>query len=277
MDSSPLLFTIQSSAPVKVEFDLEQGLLNNSSISSPFNCQALGISSISEMNPQRYTAMGRSEVEGLMQLHQKNGFLSKCSSDLWAVTFYPDEPIEAADIQPYSRPQRGSNCVFSMSGELPGIHDGERFPIGDQWPLSCNDQERAFCLLQERTRKLWKEGRPDHEMRLALMADHAGRLDKLGLHNFIHWDGEMLFAYSSLNEGLEPLVYKQISGRSIQLKGELPLTITAEENADTLIVASRSLLNEGEMISPGSVLCFANGIYVDRCDPVTFWNTQDYF
>ena len=258
MELSPHLFTVFSSAPVQVQID------------GPVEFAALGISTICEMNTQRFTAMGVEEVACLTAMYTEGGVLGRQKAEVWGVGLYPNEPIEAADLQPFVRPQRGNPCLFQMAGDLSGIDDNERFPVGDQWPVSCTDQERAFCLLQERIRKLWREGRPDQEMRLALVADYSGRLDKLGMHNFIHWDGEFLFAYSSLNGGLEPLGFQMFTGQA-EVTGALPLTITADPDTQILIVANRSLIESSQNISAGQVACFARGELVDTCDPVSFW------
>ncbi|MDO6513710.1 class II glutamine amidotransferase [Neptuniibacter sp. 2_MG-2023] len=260
MSSSPLLLTVLSSSPINVQLHGSVGF------------EGLGVGSISDMNPSRLVALGRDDVQRLEQLFKLGGGLEHTYSDLWAAVLYPNAPIETVDIQPFIRPQRGSAHLFSMVGDLPGIVNNDRFPIGDQWPISCTDQERAFCLLQERIRKLWKEGRPDHEMRLALVADYAGRLEKLAPHNFMYWDGEMMFSYTSLSSDIEPLAYQQFSGDSVKLNGALPLTIMTENDADIAIIASHSLLPQSTPMTAGSVLCFSSGNYLERCDPVVFWN-----
>ncbi len=259
MNPSPQFLTILSSAPIDV------------SIEGPIDRAAIGISTICEMNAQRYTALGCKEVQSLIAVHSKGHAFSGKRSEIWGVSLYQEEPVEAVDIQPFSRPQRGNPCLFFMEGELDGIYDNDRFPVGDQWPVSCTDQERAFCLMQERMRKLWGEGRPDAEMRLALVADYAGRLDKLGPHNFIHWDGEFMFAYSSLDGVIAPLAYKVYQGSNIQLNGPLSLSIKAGSEVSVVVVAHQSLLDSPNDISPGQVVCFSQGQFLDSCDPVVFW------
>lgn len=261
MDASPLLFTLLSSSPVNVQ------------LHGPLAYEGVGVASLLDMNPCRLTAVGREEVEQLETIVQRDAGLGVNNGAIWSATLYPSKPVEAVDVQPFVRPLRGNTHLFSMVGELPDIGNAERFPVGDHWPISCTDQERAFCLLQERMRKLWQRTRPDHEMRLALVADYAGRLETLGAHNFIYWDGELMFAYTSLEGGIEPLAYQVFSGGEVHLEGALPVRISAEEGSDMVVIASRSLLPASTPISAGSVVCFSGGRYVDCCDPVILWNT----
>lgn len=253
----PKLFSLFSPTPVKYQLD------------SRVEAEALGIGSVMESNPQRMTAMGHDQVARLNQIHRDN----PCEAEFMGMAIYSEPPLEAAEIQPYGRPQKGRTCLFSMAGELPGIEDGERFPLGDQWPLSCTDQERAFCLLQERVRKLWSEGWPDMEMRLALISDYAGRLRRLGEHNFLHWDGEMLFAHRGLEE--EPLAFLELSG-SVELQSEqLKLSFTAESDLNFVVVGSTSLLPATAIeIEPGTTCCFRNGQLQESCEPVIFWENS---
>lgn len=224
-----------------------------------------------ESNPQRWTAIGAEAV--IRGVRGRSGLIEP--TELWGCALYQEEPLEAVELQPFHRPQRGLSCMFSMSGELPGLDDHERFPLGDQWPLSCTDQERAFCLLQERMRKLWSEGRPDAEMRLAMVSDYAGRLNRLGGHSFIHWDGEMMFAYSAEQGEEEPLAYLSLRRSRFALNEAVELVAESEEEVDMLLVAHQSLLPEEAVpIEPGSSLCFRQARLVDQCDPVRFWSAD---
>ncbi|WP_415885185.1 class II glutamine amidotransferase [Neptuniibacter sp. QD37_6] len=253
---SPQFLSIVTSSPVKVR------LTNLPEI------QALGITTICESNLQRFTAMDNNRALGLAEYLAENPE----ETEVWSAAFYPELPLEAVEIQPYSRAQRGLPCLFSQVGELPGIEDGDRFPVGDQWPLSCSPQERAFSLLQERMRKLWSEGRPDAEMKLALVADYAGRLNRLSGHHFIHWDGELLFAYSGNETDLEPLAYQSFSFRELCLNYGVDLELSSEDLVTGVIVASQSLLgDEAITINPGNTLCFRQGQLFEQCEPVSFW------
>lgn len=254
---SPRFLSVYSAEPVRVKASLA---------SEPL---ALGVSTLCDSSLQRLTWMsGEGRANSLLATEAIQQPLQ-----LWGMALYSEvAPLEAVEIQPYSRPQRGVPSLFLMQGDLPGIADNERFPVGEQWPLSCTDQERAFCLLQERIRKLWSEGRPDAEMRLALIADYAGRLHRLGPHSFIYSDGEFLFAYSALEGSEEPLAFIQENSALSRLTGEVLLDVNAEACCRRLIIGSRSLLPEGaEVIGPGSTLCFSQGQLLERCDPVDFW------
>jgi hypothetical protein len=111
---------------------------------------------------------------------------------------------------------------------------------------------------------------------LALIADYAGRLDRLGAHNFIFWDGEFLFAYSSLDEGLPPLAYQHSKTDKFCLNSALQLQVKAAEECEIVLVGDQSSLGaDAELITSGSVFCFRAGKLHDRCDPVNFWSDSD--
>jgi len=252
----PLSLTLATAEPVNVK--LEGDL--------PF--RALGVSTICESNLQRHTAMDTASVQALMTYLNQTTALAQ----IWAGAFYPEQPVEAVDIQPYSRAQRGLPCLFSQVGELPEISDIKRFPVADQLPLSCTDQERAFCLLQERIRKLWVEGRPDAEVKLALLADYAGRLDRLGKHHFSYWDGELLFAYSGDDSLADPLAYQLFSEQNFCLKNDLSISFDSTAKVDGVLVGNRSFLgDEATVIKAGTTLCFKSGQLFEQCEPVSFW------
>lgn len=261
MSHLPTLLTICAAEPVNVQLS-----------KTIRGVEALGVSSVGEMNQQRITAFGQQQVDELISYKSTQ---SQCA-EVWGISAYSPPPLESAEIQPYSRPMRGNICLFSQQGQLPEIHEKDRFQVGEQWPVSCTDQERAFCLLLERIRKLWEEGRPDHEIRLALIADYAGRLDRLGAHNFIFWDGEFLFAYSSLDKGLSPLAYQHSKTDKFCLNSAFPLQVKAAEECEIVLVGDQaSLGSDAELITSGSVFCFRAGKLYDRCDPVNFWSDFD--
>lgn len=253
----PRFLTVYSDCPVTVSPDCSQ------------HCAALGVSSLCDSNLHRWTAWG--EDQGLKLLNNKLAFQHE--SHVWSMASYQEQPDEPVDIQPFSRPQRGVPCMFMMTGSLEGIVDNERFPIGEQWPLSCTEQERAFCLLQERMRRLWSEGRPDSEMRLALISDYAGRLERLGSLQFIYWDGEMLFAYSSIDEEGDPLAYINLQDLMTLPTCSVGLSVQAESPVQGVVIGHRSLLPaNAQQITAGATLCFAQGGFKEICEPVDFWS-----
>jgi len=253
------LLIVQSSGPVRVR------LAQASDLSG---LQALGVGFISEGNPHRQVMQQSELTPALMQYLQAQPF----QTELWMAQAYPEAPLEPLEIQPFLRSLRGQPFLFSMLGALDGIEDPERFPVGDHWPLSCLDRERAFCLLLERLRRLWQEGYPDAEMRLALMADYASRLRQLNSHSFSCWDGSTLYAYSD-GSPARGLACIQLEGTQFSLPElGIPLEITADETVTISLVGTATLLGQGATLIENGQLCsFVRGALADSCDPVRLW------
>ncbi|MGH1431142.1 MAG: class II glutamine amidotransferase [Neptuniibacter sp.] len=261
MNGLPQILTVYASSPIGVKLEV-----NDTAV------KAFGVSTISEMNHQRWTAQ-QGDVSALAE------FLGKQEQpvEVFSLALYEDEPQDAVDIQPFSRPLKGRHCFFTQQGELPEIHDRNLYSIGHHWPVGCSDQERAFCVLLERTLTLWHEGRPDNESRLALISDYGARLDRLGAHNFSYWDGDYLFAYSSKREEETiPLCFYQLHEHSVTFGDGHRLSINVEDETDVVVVSSNDLIYglEANPIPPGTVACFKSGKLLDRCEPVAFWTAD---
>lgn len=250
------ILALSASGPIKVE------------LASSVSHEALGVGLIHDLNVQRYVAQDASLDKNFVS------FLSEHNqqADIWFGHFSSQALAESSEIQPFSRSIRGISCLFSMLGELPGINDKSRFPIGEHWPISCADQERAFCLLMERLLRLWREGTPSRDVRLALLADYAGRLRRLGKHSFLFWDGEALYSYACTADGIH-LEYQQLRGQQFELEGEVPLRVTAEEEVDLIVIGSAGTLrgSEQKLMLDGQLICFSHGDVYETLDPVSFW------
>ncbi|MDF2182001.1 class II glutamine amidotransferase [Neptuniibacter sp. CAU 1671] len=253
------LIVVQASAPVRVR--VKQG-------ADLTDLAALGIGFICEGNPHRQVMQKAELSPELLSYLQSHPF----QTELWMAQGYSDAPLEPLEIQPFLRSLRGHPFLFSMLGSLTGIEDPERFPLGDHWPLSCLDRERAFCLLLERLRRLWQEGYPDTEMRLALMADYASRLRQLESHSFTCWDGSSLYAYSDGSEH-QGLSYLQTEGTEFSLTNAvLPLEITADETVEITMIGTHSLMgSDAKAIENGQICSFVGGKLDNKCDPVKLW------
>lgn len=253
---SQQMIAVCASSPVKVE------------LASTMDVAAIGAGFIHEMNLQRYVAQDSALDKNFI------GFLSDHNqqADIWFGSFSPELLDDSSEIQPFGRSIRGISCLFSMLGDLPGIGDKSRFPIGDHWPVSCADQERAFCMLMERLHRLWSEGSPTRDVRLSLLADYAGRLRRLNEHSFMFWDGEALYVYSVPEDGLQ-LAYRQCKSSDLVLDAALPLRISTDEESDILIVGTQqSLGDDSQLIGDGHLMCFSQGTLYECLEPVSFWS-----
>jgi predicted glutamine amidotransferase len=104
--------------------------------------------------------------------------------------------ITLANTQPFVRELGGRMHVFAHNGNLPGIDESARLPIGPQRPVGETDSERAFCALLARLQGLWSgDAPPSLEARAALLASFAADLRPLGPANFLYDDGDALFAH----------------------------------------------------------------------------------
>ncbi|MGH1461539.1 MAG: class II glutamine amidotransferase [Neptuniibacter sp.] len=260
MPGHPQILTILASSPVDIQLDL-----SGSSLS------AVGINSICEMNQQRFTAFYPDEIESATKFFA--GQTHK--AEVFSLALYPEPPLEPVEIQPYSRPMKGQHCFFSQQGELPEIHNRDIYSIGQHWPVSCTDQERAFCVLLERMLTLWQEGSPDQESRLALVSDYAARLDRLGAHNFKYWDGNHLYAFSSQTDQLPPLKYFESTGSAFEFEDECigRLAIKSEIATDLTVIGNLDFMQNNcfQAIPAGAVACFTGGKLSDCCEQVNFW------
>lgn len=272
MDSSPRICVVMADQPVNLRLKKP-----NASFS---DIAALGVSALCDNNLQRLNAEG-SEVAGVVDYLQHNRHFAQ----LWCLALYPQAPAEALEIQPYSRALRGHTTLFAQQGALAEIHNAERFPVGDAVPLSCSDQERTFCWLLERLRRIWVEGPPDQEMRLALIADYAGRVSRLGGHNFVFWEGEQLFAYnapidaqwqetSTPHPPLACLTRTGEQGQALDLAlhGYLKATLHCQQATQLTILADADLLPvEATVIPSGTLVSYQEGEESGRCEAVSFW------
>jgi predicted glutamine amidotransferase len=106
-------------------------------------------------------------------------------------------PPALRNCQPFARELGGRMHLFAHNGDLGAIASlalsmGSVFrPVGD------TDSERAFCILLERLRPLWRSTTavPPLDERVAVVARFAADLRPLGPANFLYSDGEALYAH----------------------------------------------------------------------------------
>lgn len=106
-------------------------------------------------------------------------------------------PISLANTQPFARQLAGRMHVFAHNGDLPGIEDSMSLAFDRYRPLGSTDSEHAYCALLERIHELWgASGQvPPLDRRIAVVAQFAADLRRLGPANFLYADGDTLFAH----------------------------------------------------------------------------------
>lgn len=167
------------------------------------------------------------------------------------------------NCQPFARELGGRMHVFAHNGDLDIERLGARFanfrPVGD------TDSERAFCALLERLRAAWlRDATPTLDERLAIVADFAGELRRLGPANFIYADGDAVFIHGHRRfhgdgPGPEPpglhVLCRRCSGRDDVVRTE-GLSVAVGPEQRVVLAASVPLtaepdwraLGEGEIV-----------------------------
>ncbi|GAA0784503.1 class II glutamine amidotransferase [Marinobacterium sediminicola] len=186
--------------------------------------------------------------------------------------------IALRNTQPFQRETGGATHLFAHNGDLNRfIHNPKRFPSGHFRPVGETDSERAFCVLMARMAAVWQEGRPESDVRLAVVADFAARLRQLGPANFLYSDGELLFAHSDRRRqasgeisapGLHLLQCEASGSRDID-----GLQLEQREGVSTVMLASVPLDDRPwEPLPEGEVLMFRDGVLLETCPRLTLWH-----
>lgn len=145
--------------------------------------------------------------------------------------------VTLANTQPFQREVAGHAHVFAHNGDLPGIDRAANLTCTRYRAVGTTDSEHAFCALLERVWRLWAPATevPPLADRLALVAQFAAELRKLGPANFLYSDGNTLFAHGH---------------RRIQLSGRIAppgLYVLSRQCNDT----EQPIHGEGVSVSPG--------------------------
>lgn len=186
--------------------------------------------------------------------------------------------VALRNTQPFLRESGGVAHLFAHNGDLDGrIHHASRFPTGHFSPLGETDSERAFCVLMARMAAVWQEGRPDPDVRLALVADFAARLRQLGPANFLYADGELLFAHSDRRRqadgDIAPPGLYWLQCPSSDSRGIDGMELEHCAQVATVMLASVPLDDRPwQPLPEGEVLMFRDGKLLDRCPRLTLWH-----
>jgi len=105
--------------------------------------------------------------------------------------------ISLANTQPFARHLAGRMHVFAHNGDLPGIERSTNLAFDRHRPIGTTDSEHAYCALLERIQALWGASAlvPPLDRRIAVVAQFAADLRRLGPANFLYADGDTLFAH----------------------------------------------------------------------------------
>lgn len=186
--------------------------------------------------------------------------------------------VALRNTQPFQREAGGATHLFAHNGDLNRfIHNPKRFPNGQYNPVGETDSERAFCVLMARMAAVWQDARPDPDVRLAIVADFAARLRRLGPANFLYSDGELLFAHSDRRRQMDGevsvpglyLLQSETCGDT-EMDG---LELEQREQVSVAMLASVPLdQRPWQALPEGEVLMFRDGILLERCPRLTLWH-----
>lgn len=106
--------------------------------------------------------------------------------------------VVLANTQPFVRELAGRMHVFAHNGDLAGIEKSTSLAFDRYRPVGTTDSEQACCALLERMHALWGSSFevPPLGERIAVVAEFAADLRRLGPANFFYTDGDTLFAHS---------------------------------------------------------------------------------
>lgn len=179
------------------------------------------------------------------------------------------------NTHPFIRELGGCSHVFAHNGGLPDIWKTLPLPPGGFQPIGDTDSEYAFCVMLERLRPLWRD--PDKlsalDDKLAVVADTAAILRKLGAANFLYSDGDTLIAHAHRRAweeaggfsaprppGLSTLM---LTGAELSARG---LHVDSAE-ADVVMTAVASVpltIDDWEPLPEGTIVALCQGREVAR-------------
>ncbi|TVQ85495.1 MAG: class II glutamine amidotransferase [Chromatiaceae bacterium] len=227
----------------------------------------------------------------LMQFMERQGLRTRMAVSHIRLATFGERSLR--NTQPFSRELGGHMHVFAHNGDLPAlaaaaavvnpvvtpvaaaIADSVLVPVtaGSRFrPIGDSDSERAFCGLLTRLTPLWDAAAgtvPALSARLALLADYARELRRLGSANFIYADGDALFVHADRRTQADgclraPGLYllQRCCWRAAPELAEAGVRLKSIRQ-DVALVASVPLtderwqpLGEGDLIALSQGLCF---------------------
>lgn len=179
--------------------------------------------------------------------------------------------VRTRNCQPFARELGGVWHCFAHNGDLKGVASLDGFESGAFRPVGETDSERAFCVLMERMRRVWRDGLPALATRRAVITGFARELRELGPANFLYSDGDALFAHAHKRHqrdgtvrapGLWRLTRHCSQGGRFETDG---LRIVATEEQHVVLIASVPLTSERwEPLAEGEVIVAREGVLVSE-------------
>ena len=174
--------------------------------------------SLNEFSKHGGLTHGNNSGWGIAYFEEREAFLVKepepASDSPW-VRFIAEQELESKCViahvrlatigkpmlrntHPFRRALAGRVHIFAHNGTLKGLHETSQAQNAHYHPIGETDSELAFCLLLERMRAPWLDGKqpPSAKERLRVFADFASEMRTFGTANFLYSDGDVLFAHA---------------------------------------------------------------------------------
>ncbi|MCC0067755.1 MAG: class II glutamine amidotransferase [Rhodovulum sp.] len=173
-----------------------------------------------------------------------------------------------ANTHPFIRELGGQMHLFAHNGSLEDVRERARLPSTRFQPVGETDSEHAFCVLLGRLAPKWTAsgGPPPLAERIAVIAETARDLARLGPANFLYSDGETLFAHAhrrSWDEGGGRFSAPRPPGLSYSRRQEIAVAglraVAPHEDTEAIYVASVPLTESGWTPLPESTLIAFDG------------------
>jgi glutamine amidotransferase len=180
--------------------------------------------------------------------------------------------IALANTQPFARELGGRRHLFAHNGDLTGIDDRSRFPLGRFTPIGQTDSEVAFCHLLGQMEALWTAAEsPSLSRRFQLVKAFAEAVRPLGPANFIYSDSQYLFAHGHVRShqgrsgyhppGLHRLQRSCSSAQEPEIAGML---IGQQANQQLQLFASVPLTGEAWLpLAQDEIVVVQNGVVLN--------------
>jgi len=133
----------------------------------------------------------------LMRFMEHQGLRTRMALSHIRLATFGDRALR--NTQPFLRELGGHMHAFAHNGDLPALLAEPGDPSAPCQPVGDTDSERAFCGLLACLLPLWRAARgavPALADRLAIIAEHAAVLRRLGPANFLYADGDALFVHA---------------------------------------------------------------------------------
>jgi glutamine amidotransferase len=168
-------------------------------------------------------------------------------------------PVGLENCHPFRRELWGRYWVFAHNGDLPGLpaqSDGVYRQVGQ------TDSEQAFCLMLNRLRQKFPDGKPPLEILYSVLQQITQEIAAHGSLNYLLSDGEHFFAHCSTK-----LCYivRQAPFAAAHLIDE-DVTVNFQELttlSDRVAIIATTPLTDNEVwtpIQPGELLAFQDGL-----------------